>query len=231
MRRHAVALATAVVIALIAVASLGSVAQAQEDELPPFECGVELASGESEAHALITDIQVGTHDGFDRITYSFENPEGTPSGLPEFRIREAHPPLTADPTGREMDVEGNRFVEIILIGGTAVDEDFEPVYEGPTEFRPGFPQLLELVERGDFEAVSSWYAGLEGEPCVRAFALADPLRLVVDVRHPADDGPGAALPDAAMNTGTAVPPVAPMIAGLLLLGAAALAVRREPESG
>jgi hypothetical protein len=39
------------------------------------------------------------------------------------------------------------------------------------------------VESGDFEAVNSWYLGTNGSTCLRAFTLADPSRLVIDVQH------------------------------------------------
>ena len=45
------------------------------------------------------------------------------------------------------------------------------------------PQLVQLVERGDFEAVNTWYMGLDGGDCLRAATLTDPSRIVIDVQH------------------------------------------------
>jgi hypothetical protein len=56
-------------------------------------------------------------------------------------------------------------------------------YGGSTTFEPGFNRLVELIEGGDFEAVSTWYLGLEGAGCYRVLTLADPSRLVIDVEH------------------------------------------------
>jgi hypothetical protein len=56
-------------------------------------------------------------------------------------------------------------------------------YDGRTDFKPEFPQLTELIEGGDFEAVSTWYIGLESASCVRVLILADPSRLVIDIEH------------------------------------------------
>jgi hypothetical protein len=47
------------------------------------------------------------------------------------------------------------------------------------------PQLVHLVERGGFEAVSSWSVGMADSPdgCFRAFMLDDHSRIVVDIEH------------------------------------------------
>ncbi|MEO6578811.1 MAG: hypothetical protein ABIO99_07940, partial [Candidatus Limnocylindria bacterium] len=58
-------------------------------------------------------------------------------------------------------------------------------YDGSTEFRPGLPSLVHLIEGGDFEAQSTWYLGLTSEACVRVLQLTDdgPPRLVIDIQH------------------------------------------------
>ena len=72
-----------------------------------------------------------------------------------------------------MTVSGTNFAEIVLGGATKLADDGSLTYTGPTNFEPGFPQLVQLIERGDFEAVNSWYVGLNGGDCVRAAVLAD----------------------------------------------------------
>ena len=70
-------------------------------------------------------------------------------------------------------------------GGTKQTDDGTSSYDGPTEFDPGFPTLVDLIEGGDFEAQSTWYFGLNSEACVRVMALTDDgaPRLVIDVEH------------------------------------------------
>lgn len=72
-----------------------------------------------------------------------------------------------------------------LNGGTKVGDDGSPTYTGPTEFEPGFPQIVHLTERGDFEAVNTWYVGMADSPdgCFRVFLLSDPSRIVIDLEH------------------------------------------------
>jgi hypothetical protein len=130
--------------------------------------------------AHLAEVSVGTHPGFDRIVFEFIE-----DGTPAYRIEPAAPPFVEDPSGQPMTVNGSDFLLIALHGGTKVADDGSLAYTGPTEFEPDFPQLVHLVERGDFEAVSSWYIGMADSPdgCFRAFELNDPSRIVIDLEH------------------------------------------------
>jgi hypothetical protein len=146
------------------------------DELGPFSCELPIEGDGTVARAQITDVRVGTHDGYDRVVIEFED------GIPPYILQEATPPLLSDPAGMEMDVAGTSFLNLVMLGGTRVTEEGETTYDGPTDFTPDdFPALAELVESGDFEATSAWYLGLHQASCVRVLTLADPSRLVVDI--------------------------------------------------
>ena len=127
------------------------------------------------ARANITDVRVGTDDGYDRIVFQFRG------GIPEYAIEAATPPFMADPSGLPLAVDGSAFVRIALRGGTAQTETGASSYSGPRNFHVTFPTLVNLVEAGDFEAVSSWYAGLSHSACLRVSTLTAPDRLVIDV--------------------------------------------------
>ena len=128
-------------------------------------------------HASSSDVRVGEHDAYDRITFEFAN------GIPEFSIEEAEPPFTQDASGLPLEVDGSYFWKIVLRGGTKVSPDGGITYDGPTEFAPGYARLVHLVEGGDFEAVSTWYVGMSATSCIRVAALNDPSRLVIDIEH------------------------------------------------
>jgi hypothetical protein len=147
-------------------------------DLGPFTCELPIDGDETVARAQITDVRVGTHAGYDRVVIEFDQ------GIPPFTLDQATPPLLADPSGMEMEVEGSAFWSLVLQGGTRVTVDGAMSYDGPTDFTPDFPALAELVEAGDFEAVSSWYLGLHEATCARVLTLADPARLVIDIEHP-----------------------------------------------
>lgn len=130
--------------------------------------------------AHLADVRVGTHPGFDRIVFEFIE-----DGTPAYRLEPASPPFVQDPSGQPMTINGSDYLLIALHGGTKVADDASLTYTGPTEFEPDFPQLVHLVERGDFEAVSSWYIGMADSPdgCFRAFELGNPRRIVIDLEH------------------------------------------------
>jgi hypothetical protein len=147
-------------------------------ELGPFTCDLPTEGDGTVARAQITDVRVGTHAGYDRIVIEFDE------GIPPYILDEATPPLLADPSGMEMDVAGSAFWSLVLQGGTRVTVDGTESYDGPTDFTPDFPALAQLVEAGDFEAVSSWYIALHDATCARVLTLADPARLVIDIQQP-----------------------------------------------
>jgi hypothetical protein len=142
-----------------------------------FSCGFPVSGVATVARAQITDVRVGAHDGYDRVVFEFGN------GIPQFTLDEATPPLLKDPSGLQLSVEGHAFWQLVMQGGTKQSPSGPETYDGKTDFTPGFPQLTELIEGGDFEAVSTWYFGLESDTCVRVTRLADPSRLVIDVEH------------------------------------------------
>ena len=147
------------------------------DDLGPFSCTLPVRGGAA-GRAQIVDVRVGEHPGYDRVVFEFSG------GVPEFEVEDATPPFHEDPTGREITVEGRAHFQITLRGGTKQGDDGTATYTGPTTFRPGFPQLVQLEEAGDFEAQATWVIGLEEEGCVRVLTLSGPDRLVIDLEHP-----------------------------------------------
>jgi hypothetical protein len=148
-----------------------------EEDLGPFACSFPMEKRGEAVHSQLVDVRVGEHDGYDRVVFEFDN------GIPEYVLSGAEPPYTQDPSGLPMDVEGSAVLHLSLIGGTRWDTEYEATYDGPLSFEPSFDRLVQLVEAGDFEAVSSWYIGLSGDECVRVLALDAPDRLVIDIEH------------------------------------------------
>lgn len=158
----------------------GSVAPSGDEpteSLPPFACTPTVTLPATTNRAQITDVRVGTHAGYDRIVFEFA------SGIPDVKIEGVLPPMYADPSGLPIDVAGSAFLQLTLHGGTKVTPSGGVSYAGPTNFEPGFDRLLQLVEGGDFEAVSTWYLGLDGGSCIRVLTLSAPSRLVIDIEH------------------------------------------------
>jgi hypothetical protein len=157
--------------------SAGESATEPTESLPPFACTPSVTIAKTTDRAQITDVRVGTHDGYDRVVFEFA------SGLPDAVIEAALPPFYADPSGLEIDVAGTAFLKVTMHGASKVSPNGGVTYGGPTNFEPGFDQLVQLIEGGDFEAVSTWYLGLDGGGCIRVLTLSAPSRLVIDIEH------------------------------------------------
>lgn len=143
----------------------------------PFACVPSVTIAATTNRAQITDVRVGTHDDYDRVTFEFA------AGIPQTVVKGVLGPFYADPSGLPLDVAGTAFLEVSMNGGTKVTPAGGVTYAGPTDFEPGFDQLIQLVQGGDFEALSTWYLGLDGGGCYRVFTLASPSRLVIDIEH------------------------------------------------
>jgi hypothetical protein len=151
---------------------------------PPRTCGPETR-GQSGVYTNLVDVRVGSHAGYDRITFEFRAPKPNPggkAGIPRYEIRAARPPFTQDGSGEPLAVSGNAFVNLVFHGATGYDfEQYEPTYDGPAVLRPGFDVLREAVRSGDFEATLGWVLGLERQTCWNAFELRNPDRVVIDL--------------------------------------------------
>ena len=150
------------------------------DDLGSFSCDLPVVEDATVARAQLTDVRVGTHADYDRVVFEFAD------GLPEMTLDRATPPFTGDASGLPIEVEGSSFLRLTMRGGTKQTEEGTSSYDGPTDFDPGFPMLVDVTEGGDFEAQSTWYLGLEAKACVRVMQLVGeggPARLVTDVER------------------------------------------------
>ncbi len=137
------------------------------------------SSGLALGGAILVDVRVARHAGFDRIVFEFQG------GLPGYRIQYVDPPIVADASGLPVEIAGNAFLSIRFEPAAAHDPDTgTPTYTGPLEIAAGLPSLLEAERTGDFEAVLNWALGLSQEVDFRVYPLQDPFRVAIDVAHP-----------------------------------------------
>jgi hypothetical protein len=158
-----------------------------EEPIPPPEprtCSPETG-GQDGVYTNLVDVRIGSHPGYDRITFEFRAPKPNPggkAGIPRYEIRTARPPFTQDGSGEPLAVSGNAFVDLVFHGATGYDfENYEPTYDGPAVLRAGFDILREAVRSGDFEATLGWVLGLERQTCWDVFELRNPDRVVIDL--------------------------------------------------
>lgn len=147
------------------------------ESLIPFACVPSVNVAKTIDRAQITDVRVGTHDGYDRVTFQFSG------GMPQTLVEGVLPPFYADPSNQPIDINGTAFLKVTMNGGTRFTTSGGMSYTGGINFQPGFPRLVQLREGGDFEAVATWYIGLSGGSCYRVIALTSPSRLVIDLEH------------------------------------------------
>ena len=154
-----------------------------DDELGAFSCDLPVDNSGTAAHAQITDVRVGSHPDYDRIVFEFVA-EGGADAIPPFSIEASEPPFLQDGSGLPVEVSGDEFLTIHLFGGTKVSPTGGITYNGPTDFSEEMPRLDQLIESGDFEAVSTWIAGMhDSDGCYRITTLDSPSRLVIDLEH------------------------------------------------
>jgi hypothetical protein len=129
--------------------------------------------------ALIDAVRTGTHTGYDRITFEFNNGRtGTIQITPQ-----ANTKFVMDASGAAVTLAG-RYGLLIKITGA----DNHTAFSGSTDLKtPTFVEILEARNVGDFEGVVHWGVGLTIGACYQTTILANPTRLVIDIRTPPTD--------------------------------------------
>jgi len=133
---------------------------------------------------LLSDVRAARHEGFDRVVFQFAN------HVPAFSVRYVNRPVIADGSGDEVAVSGAYVLQVHMEPASGVDLSVvDPsgaitvTYTGPKRFSPDTPQVAELVQIGDFEAVLAWAIGVRDRADFRVSTLSSPARLIIDIRN------------------------------------------------
>lgn len=123
---------------------------------------------------LLADVRVARHDGFDRLVVELDGP-----GVPGWTVGYVPRPR-ADGSGEQVPVRGRSFLDV-YVAGTTYDPDAGEAVHGRVATAGGVIGDVDVV--GTFEGDTQVVVGLEGDAVpFRVFRLADPPRVVVDVR-------------------------------------------------
>ena len=156
-------------------------ATATETEEPvpfPADVSVDEQSPSDDAQLTVTDVTTGQHEGYDRVVFRLDG-----TGTPGWMVRYTEG-ATDDPADTELDIAGDGTLQVILLGFqlpyvTGIEE-----WGGDPILTPDYTVLREVNVRGQFEGQELAYLGLDAaDHPFRVFALTDPTRVVVDVRH------------------------------------------------
>jgi hypothetical protein len=128
------------------------------------------------SHARVKDIRAATHEGFDRIVLEFER-----ESAPEYRLVYLAAPPANCASGAPAEVEGGGVLQVQLMGTSGHDD--AGAATTPKEVRPALSVVREIERVCDFEGVVAFAVGVKAPTPFRAFTLAAPARLVVDVRR------------------------------------------------
>ncbi len=150
-----------------------------DTNLPAFSCNsytgfvMKTTSPPQPPIAFIDMVRTGTHSGYDRITIEFQN--GDPSKVDVTTQNNAT--FTQGASGQSVTLAGSAGLLVVIHGA-----DEHTAYSGATDFKTAYPVLLEARQMEDFEGVVQWGLGLSKSACYRAFFLANPTRLVIDIQ-------------------------------------------------
>jgi hypothetical protein len=129
---------------------------------------------------LIT-LRAGRHAGYDRVVFQLDGP------IPYYSVRYV-PQVHLDGSGDPLRLRGAVFLEVVIRAPTH-DEHYRPVLT-PTRLRPDFPALREVDAPGSFEGQTTAGIGVSYRAPFRVLELANPTRIVIDLKtqHRIDNG-------------------------------------------
>jgi hypothetical protein len=127
----------------------------------------------------LVDLRVGRHAGFDRVVFQIDGP------MPWYSVRYV-PVVRLDGSGDPLGLRGSAFLEVVLRAAT--DVDGRPVLR-TTRLRPDFPALREVNAPFSYEGQTIAGVGVSQRVGFRVAELTGPNRIVLDLAHPAGDGP------------------------------------------
>ncbi|HKO87187.1 MAG TPA: hypothetical protein VJU83_01570 [Burkholderiales bacterium] len=183
IRHHAAAVA-----ATICLAVAGCGAEHEQDGAPQADAKQDVAYASERTTgiidrpqrnapaAMLVAVRTGTHDGFDRIVFEFEE------RVPGYHIEYIDRPVRKCGSGDVTPMAGDGWLEVRMSPANAHTEEGRPTV-GERERMPNLPVLSELELTCDFEAVVTWVLGVKSPNHYQVRELNSPPRLVIDMKH------------------------------------------------
>lgn len=122
-------------------------------------------------------VRTARHNGYDRVVFQFRDDD-----LPNYHVEYIDRPVRTCGSGEEVPMAGEGWLEIRLEPASAHEETGTPTIQQRNRM-PALPNLRELKQTCDFEAVVSWVGGVQSPNPYRVLELRDPSRLIIDIQH------------------------------------------------
>ena len=149
-----------------------------EDDAP-FVANTEPDTSTGSGLVEATDLRFGRHEGYDRLVLDLGG-SGAPSWRAEY-VGEAR----GQGSGELVALDGDAVLRMDVQGVRYPGEDGAAEYEGPDVIAPPpGGAIREVVVDSVFEGTMEIFVGVAAETPFRVYLLADPTRLVLDVRNP-----------------------------------------------
>lgn len=150
-----------------------------------FSGATDAAKGGGDAPTrLLTDVRVGAHGCYDRVTFELKPQQGEADGPVAWKASYESGPIAEDGSGHPVKVKGAAFL-VVTMSATGADlsqEAAPATYTGPASIEAADATRIRQVRRtGDFEGVLTWVIGLDKKRPFHVSTHDAPARVVVDV--------------------------------------------------
>ena len=140
-------------------------------------CAGRCAGGErgTDPAPLLTGVRAAHNPGFDRVVFDFYG--GLPSSTSARYVD--GPSIPQDASGLPVYVAGRAILQVTLQDARGHKLDGTDTSPNRTAF--ALPNVLTVVQSGDFESVVTYGIGVASRQSYRVFTLSNPPRVVVDI--------------------------------------------------
>lgn len=154
-------------------------AATSSSDAPPFVADTSRDTGEASGGPLtVVAVRVARQAGYDRVVFELAGRQG---GVPGWRVEYDDAP-SQDGSGDPVEVAGDATLVVRIEGAGYPDDTGQQ--EARTASVPKDARVVREVRLGAvFEGVYEAFIGVSAEKPFRVLRLADPARVVVDVRH------------------------------------------------
>lgn len=149
----------------------------QPDQTHGWTIGIVCATHQVTGVATLAEVRIARNEGFDRLVLEWEGDE-----IPSYRVEYVDQPVIQCGSGNPIRLQGDGVLLVRMEPGRAHDENGRPTITDRSR-RPSLPVVVESRITCDFEAHLNWALGVATPNPFRVIELAQPARLVVDVRH------------------------------------------------